>query len=733
MKKSGTPLTRRTVLNSSAAALALAATPLGRAVAQAPAAASAAPANTDWTAPSATNAATRYAPLDQINASNFNSLEVAWRFKTDNYGVRPDAFFNCTPLVVKGRMYATVGLQRQLVCIDPANGQLIWSYRHDEKGRLGARGGSGWGVAYWTDGTEERILYVTISYQLISIDAKTGLPDPKFGNGTEVDLRLDWDHTVDPRASIVGLHAAPTVVRNTVVIGAASASTGPGHLRGFDVRTGKRKWIFHTVPQKGEFGYDTWGPGQPETATNTGVWAPITADDELGMVYAGVELPQADWIGKTRTGNALFTETLVALDCETGERKWHFQTEHHGLWDRDICAAAILYDLPYNGRMTKALALPTKQAFLFVLDRVTGRPIWPIEERRVQPGNVPGEYYAPTQPFPTKPPPFDHQGFTKDDAIDWTPAIKAKAQEIISHYNLGPIYSAPTLVTDTNWGTLQTPENQGGANWPGGSYDPENGIFYIYSKSTPQSYGIRLTADGSPVAAGGTGRGTNDNGGGAFGGSANIAGATNPGGRAGGLGGPPLPNTRDGLNDPAVPNQLTIGGMSILKPPYGRITAIDLKTGTKLWQVAHGETPDFIKNNPLLAGVTVPRTGQSGVAGVLTTRSLVICGDTGLFTDAQGRKAARFRAYDKMTGQEVGAVFMEQAQTGSPMTFMLDGRQHIVVASGGLNGAEFICYRLPVAQPAGGGGRGGRGGGRGGAGAPPAGGRGVPQAGNGGD
>jgi quinoprotein glucose dehydrogenase len=705
---------RREILASTSALGLLAAT---GAMAQTPpsaaAAAPAAPANTDWTAPSASNRATRFAPLDQINAGNFNSLEVAWRFKTDNFGNHPDAFFNSTPLVVKGRMYATVGLQRYLVCIDPANGQLIWSYRHDERGRTGARGGSGWGCAYWTDGTEERIIYVTISYQLISIDAKTGLPDPHFGNGDEVDLRLDWDHPVDPRASVVGLHAAPTVVRNTVVVGAASASTGPGHIRGFDVRTGKRKWIFHTVPQKGEFGYDTWQAGQAETATNTGVWAPMTADEELGIVYCGVELPQADWIGKTRQGNALFTETLVALDCDTGQRKWHYQTEHHGLWDRDICAAAILYDLPYNGKVVKALAQPTKQAFLFVLNRETGQPIWPIVEKPVEKGNVPGEYYAPTQPFPSRPPAFDHQGFMPDDAIDWTPAIKAKAQEILSHYHMGPIYTPPILATGAMWGTITTPENQGGSNWPGGSLDPENGVFYIYSKSTPQVYAIRLGADGGANAAGATGQGTNDNMGGGFGGAAN------PNGRAGNLGGPVRAGTKDGIDDPVFQNQLTIGGMSILKPPYGRITAIDLKTGNKMWQVAHGETPDYIKNNELMKGITIPRTGQSGVAGVLTTRSLVICGDTGLFTDAQGRKAARFRAYDKTTGREVGAVFMEQGQTGSPMTYMLNGRQYIVVASGGLNGAEFICYSLPGANAPAGGGRGGRGGGRGAPGASP--------------
>ena len=652
--------------------------------------------STDWLHMAGDLTSNRYAPLDQINASNFNSLEVAWRFRTDNFGPRKDAYFNATPLVVKGRLYCTVGLDRYLVCLDASTGQLIWTYRHDEKGRSGSRGGSGWGPAYWTDGSAERVLYVTRSYQLISIDTRTGLPDPAFGANNEVDLRLDWDHDVDPRAAVVGLHAPPLIVRDTVVIGAASSSTGPGYLRGFDVRTGKRKWIFHTVPKKGQFGYETWQAGQAETATNTGVWAPMSADPELGLVYAGVELPQADWLGVTRHGDALFTETLVALDCETGERRWHYQTEHHGLWDRDMCSAPVLCDVRVGGKLVKALAQPTKQAFLFVLDRATGEPVWPINEVPVPAGDVPGEYYAPTQPVPSKPPAFDRQGFSTADLIDWTPEIRARAVAIAGHYKMGPLYSPPSMVTpDGNWGTLQTPENQGGANWPGGSADPETGVFYIYSKSTPQIYGNMLNADGRIVGAGGTGRGTNDNMGGSFGGSAD------PGGRSG-LGGPNDPSVKDGLNDPITRGMLTIGGMSILKPPYGRITALDLNQGTMLWQAAHGETPDFIRNNPLLRGVTIPRTGQSGILGVMTTKALVICGDSGLFTDEQGRKAARLRAYDKATGREVGAVFMDQAQTGSPMTYMAGGVQHIVVASGGFQGAELIAYRLPASARAGG-------------------------------
>ncbi|WP_443970051.1 outer membrane protein assembly factor BamB family protein [Sphingobium sp. CR28] len=651
-----------------------------------------APADTNWYSYAADLSATRYAPLDQINATNFNSLEVAWRFKTDSFGSRPDAYFNATPLVVNRKLYSTVGFDRYVVCLDPGTGQILWTYRHDEKGRLGARAGSGFGLAHWTDGTEERILFVTRSYQLISLDAKTGRPDPNFGDGTEVDLRKEWDAEIDPVKPIVGLHAAPTIVRNTVVVGNASTSTNIGHLRGYDVKTGKRKWIFHTVPKKGEFGYDTWiVPGQAEKATNTGVWAPMSADPELGLVYAGVELPQTDYVGTTRHGDGLFSETLVALDCETGERKWHYQLEHHGIWDRDVPCAAILLDLPGpRGRVIKALAQPSKQGFLFVLDRTTGKPVWPIPEKKVEIGNAPGEWYSPTQPFPSKPPPFTHQGFKPEDVIDWTPEIKARALEIISHYKLGPIYTPPSMVSDTNWGTLAVPESQGGANWPGGSVDPVNSLFYIYSKANTQVFGVQVGASGQLTSAfGGVGRGNNDNMGGAFGGAAN------PGGRAGN-GGPVPPGTKDGLNDPITKGMLTIGGMSLLKPPWGRITALDLKTGTKMWEVAHGETPDFVTNNPLLKGVKVPRTGQSGILGVMTTKSLVICGDSGLFTDEKGRKAARLRAYDKMTGTEVGAVFMDQAQTGSPMTYMFGGRQYIVVASGGLNGAELIAYRLPA-------------------------------------
>ncbi len=649
-----------------------------------------APKDTDWLNYANDLGSTRYAALDQIDASNFNKLEVAWRFSTDPFGARPDAYFNSTPLVVKGRLFSTVGFERYLVSLDAATGQLLWTYRHNEKGRQGTRGGAGWGVAYWTDGTIERIFYCTRSYQMISLDAKTGLPDPAFGVNGELDLRLDLDQTVDPVRGVIGIHAPPLVIKNTVVVGAAPSPAVQAHLRGFDVRTGKRKWIFHTIPKKGEFGYDTWlTAGQAEAAGATGVWAPMSGDEELGLIYAGVELPAADQLGVTRAGNSLFSETLVALDAETGQRRWHYQLEHHGLWDRDVSSAAILFDLPKDGKVIKALALPSKQAFMYVLDRTNGKPVWPIPEKPVPKGDVPGEWYAPTQPVPSKPPAFDKQSVTPADLIDWTPEIKTRALAIASHYKLGTLFTPPTLVTpDGSWGTLMYPEFQGGANWPGGSYDPQTGIAYIYSKTVLQVTGVVQQPNGQLTAVNRQATGVNDNNGGGFGG---VAG---PGARQG-LGGPAV-GVRDGLNDPIVQGLLTIGGLPLGKPPYGRITAIDLRKGELLWQTAHGETPDFIKNNPLLKGVTIPRTGQAGILGTLTTKSLIICGDSGVFTDESGRRAARLRAYDKMTGKEVGAVFMDKPQTGAAMTYALGGRQYIVTAIGSVKGAELVAFRLPA-------------------------------------
>ena len=646
--------------------------------------------DTDWLHYANDLASTRYSPLDQINADNFNKLEMVWRFSTDALGRQPDADFQSTPLVVKGRIFTTAGLRRDVVSLDAATGELLWVYRKDEGSREGSRGGPGFGCAYWSDGDQERILYATIGYELISLDAKTGIADPKFGNNGIVDLRLNDDQEMDLTRGVIGIHAPPLVVRDVVVVGDAPTVAVKGYLRGFDVRTGQRKWIFHTVPRKGEFGYDTWlKPEQTETIGNMGVWATMSADPELGLVYAGVELPATDSTGFGRLGDALFSETLVALDIETGQRKWHYQTIHHGLWDRDIPCASLLFDIPVKGKIVKALAQASKQAYVYVLDRETGKPIWPIPESPVPKGDVPGEWYSPTQPVPSKPPPFDRQGVHPDDFIDWTPEIKARALAIASHYRIGPLYTPPAFSKeDGPWATMIMPGTQGGANWPGGSYDPETHMLYIFSKTVMEVEGIGPSpvnpANLVNVVFGGTTPFSQDNGGGGFGGHYHAVGF-------------PRPRVDDSINAPIKPGMCSIEGLPMIKPPYGRITAIDLNKGTIAWQVVHGETPDHIKNHPMLKGLNVARTGQSGILGTLTTKTLVICGDCGLFTDEKGVKGARLRAYDKATGEEKGAVFIPIVTTGAPMTYMHEGKQYIVVALGSSNGASLAAFRLPDA------------------------------------
>ena len=660
-------LTRRLMLSTTAATVALAAAPL-RAQTSPPS-----PSDTDWPVYGGNLAYWRYQPLDQINGANFDKLQVAWQFKTDNLGGRPEFNLQCTPLVIKGRLFATAGSNRDVICLDAATGELLWMRRTPDEGpraQNAPRRLSGRGVGYWSEGDEERILYVTIGYQLVSLDAKTGIPDPNFGAAGVVDLKRDDDQDLDLDTADIGLHAAPTIARGVAIIGAAHTagntpkvkSNAKGYVRGFDVKTGKRLWIFHNIPRKGEFGYDTWlRPGSAEEAGNAGDWAQISADEELGLAYLGVEMPTGDQMGFYRPGNNLFAESIVAVDIQTGKRKWHFQMVHHGLWDYDVCCAAILCDIPHDGKIVKALAQPTKQSFLYVLNRETGEPIWPIHEKKVIPGDVPGEWYSPTQPFPTKPPAFDRQGTSIDDLIDWTPELRQKAIEVASHYKLGPLYTAPIMEKkDGPYGIINLPGYIGGINWPGASYDPETHTVYTYSQTNPLSIGGIIANPDHRLGAFDYVH-------------ANL---------------PPQNGMRIG--------DLTVEGLPLIKPPYGRITATNLETGTQSWQVAHGETPDYIRNHPALKGLKIPRTGMIGKVGPLTTGSLVICGDPQTYTDETGRRGARLRAYDKATGEEKGAVFLPAEQSGSPMTYMLNGKQYIVLAIGGRSfTSEFIAFRLP--------------------------------------
>ena len=650
---------------------------------------------------------TRYAPLDQITRDNFNDLEIAWRFKTDSLGPTPEYNFQSTPLMVNGTLYTTAGSRRAVVALDPATGEMLWmhSEREGARGEAAPRQLSGRGLAYWSDGTgkDERILYVTPGYRLIALDAKTGVPVAGFGTRGVVDLKLDDDQEIDLVTGEVGLQSAPVVAGDTIIIGAAhlvsfapkSKTNVKGYVRGYDVRSGKRSWIFHTIPRPGEFGAETWDDAASLGFTgNTGVWTQISVDEDLGLAYLPVELPTGDFYGGHRPGNGLFGESLVAVDLKTGKRKWHYQLVHHGIWDWDIPCAPILVDLTMDGRTIKAVAQPTKQSWIFLFDRVTGRPLWPIEERPVPQSDVRLEKTSPTQPFPTKPPAFDRQGVSVDDLIDFTPELRAEALKLVSRYKLGPIYTPP-IVSKWNGllGTLLLPSNNGGPNWPGGSVDPQTGIIYIYSFSQITARGLIHDPERSDMEyIQGTA-------------SAPAPPGSKPAARPGSAG-PTFAQatvdkrgrTADGEGETSG-RGLTVQGLPLVKPPWGRISAIDLGKGEIVWQVAHGETPDAVRNHPALKGLTIPRTGRSnGRIGTLATKTLVIAGEPGFFTTPSGARGAMLRAYDKATGAEVGAVHMPAPQTGSPMTYMLNGRQYVVVAtSGATSSGELLAFALPPA------------------------------------
>jgi quinoprotein glucose dehydrogenase len=677
----------------------------------------------EWKTYGADLASTRYSPLDQINADNFSKLQIAWRLNTNNLGPNPDTLYAATPLMVNGVLYSTAGTARSVVAMNPGTGQMLWMYQmpEGERGQFAPRRGAGRGLSWWSsaDGSDQRILFVTPGYRLVALDAKTGHLVETFGNKGIVDLKLDDDQDIDLVHAIVGLNATPLVVGDEIVVGAAHAATGSaqsttsaiGYVRAFDVRTGKRLWIFHTIPRKGEFGYETWLNGFAEKNGNLGAWAQMSADPELGLVYVPLEEPGNDYYGVNRPGNDLFSETLLALDLKTGARKWHFQTVHHGIWDTDLPCAPMLYDMVRNGRTIKVLAQPTKTAFLFVLNRETGEPIWPIEERAVSQSDVPGEKTSPTQPFPTRPAPFDRQGVSVDDLIDFTPQLRAEALEVIKNYKIGPLYTPAALAEpDGPRGTLMLPADVGGANWPGGSFDPETNRLYIHSHTTvftlpnvpanlaepgpTNAAGLLKPAtqpgedEEGPAAGGGrggAGRGAGGVGGrgGAFAGGRGPAGPGGPGGGGAGRGG------------------TNVEGLPLIKPPYDRITAYDMNTGDILWQKTHSSTPDEIKNNPALKGLNLPRLGQPGrtFIGVLTTKTLVIAGEGGVHTNSRGDQVALLRAYDKNTGADIPAeVNMPGKQTGSPMTYMYNGKQYIVLAvtvNGANGGGQLIAYALP--------------------------------------
>ena len=692
----------------------------------------------EWTAYAGDLRNQHYSPLDQINASNFKDLEVAWRFKTDNLGTRPEYKLEGTPLAIRGTLYTTAGTRRSVVALDGKTGELIWShsYREGNRAAIAPRQLSGRGVAYWTDGKgDERVVYVTTGYRLIELNAKNGSMVQSFGDGGVVDMKkgavFGKGQQIDLETGEIGLHSTPTIVKDVILVGSSfkegmtvvTHNNTKGMVRAFDAKTGKVLWTFNTIPRPGDFGNDTWENESWATNGNTGVWSQITVDEEAGLVYLPVEDPTSDYYGGHRPGNNLFGDSIVCVDLKTGVRKWHYQVVHHPIWDYDMSSAPILLDANVNGKTIKAVAIPSKQSFLYVFDRITGQPIWPIEERPVQQSDVPGEKTSKTQPFPTKPPAYGNPYLkVPDGLIDFTPALRAQALENLKHYRVAGMFNPP-VVGDPNGirGAINVGNASGGTNWPGGGADPETHTVYAVAsmgavsglslRKPPAGFSDITYVSGSEGTefrvAEGPGFGSAADApqrGGRAGGGAPPADAAAAGGRAGrgargaaaaaggdaaaaaGGGG----GGRGGLTD-------GLQGLPIIKPPYGVLAAIDLDKGELKFQVPHGDTPDAVRNSPALAGMNIPKTGQNGSVGLAVTKTLVIAGDPQVTAPPGRPRGAMLRAYNKETGAQVGEVWMPAAQSGSPMTYKgQDGRQYIVVSvSGGNYSGEYISFALP--------------------------------------
>lgn len=684
----------------------------------------------EWRAWGADLWSTRYSPLDQINASNFNSLKQVWQWKVGAFGA--DEYYRTTPLYANGRLFTVATTRRIVAALDPATGETLWMWRLDEgiRWQKAPRQFAGRGLSYWTDGREERIIVVTPGYHMASLDAKTGIPDPKFGKNGVVDLMgglglpmvplaVDdsgsliisdaaparrarpgekWDPVtrtgadgtigIDPKLGQIANSSPAIIVNNVIVVGNSSihgyypirVRNIPGFVRGFDIRTGRQLWKFNLVPQPGEFGAETWKNGSKIGTEGVGKndpWATYSADPELGLAYIPVGMPLMDEYGGHRPGSNLFGNSVVALDVKTGRRRWHYQFVHHDIWDYDTPMAPNLLDVTVNGKRRKVLAQTTKQGFAYVLDRATGEPIWPIVETPVLQSDVPGEQTWPTQPIPSRPAPYAQQGLQEADLIDYTPAIRDSALKIARLCRMGP-YFIPGSASDgksaktCSW---YAPGASGGVNIDGGAaVDPETGMLYVAALTGVDA--ITLKKDPCSEFRYSSPR---DN--------CGLPGALPP---------PPgyqAPADRGGDFETRGPRPM-IGGVSILKPKQlGGITGYDLNTGDKVWWTSNGGQPTITTKDPLFAGITLPPGASQGQAQVITTKTLLIYGTgrTGGVPDA----TPMLYAVDKATGKQVGAVEIPSRTTAMPMTFMHQGKQYIVYATGAGAGASLVALRLP--------------------------------------
>ena len=617
-----------------------------------------------WSYFGADRAFTRHAAVDQIDASNVDRLEVVWRRPGVDATVLEQwdelsysSYLRSTPVLVDGVLYAPNGVGL-VEAFDPATGETLWVQAPFEPTLAEARGRSNKGVDVWASDEGDRIILVREPW-LYALDRSSGAYLRDFGQDGRVLLTPDDAGDDNYRSS-----SGPIVVGDVIVVagivggagdsGAVKEST-PEDLRGYDVRSGRLLWTFRVVPQEGELGNDTWGDGSWEWSGDLGSWCCMSADEELGMVYVPFSAPTAAYYGGYRPGWNLFSNSLVALDVSTGERVWHFQMVHHDLWEYDTVGPATLGEIVVDGRRIRAVMQPSKTGFLYVFDRLTGEPVWPIEERPVPQSTVPGEQSSATQPFPTRPPPFGAQGVTVDDLIDFTPELRERALELIEPFEIGPIFSPPSLYDPApggRKGTLGRPGTWGSGNWHTGAFDPETGVYYAVSHQLPDVYAImRQSGDDATMEYAG-----------------------------------------DWNEETATP---TIDGLPIFKPPYGRITAIDMNEGEHLWVAANGDGP---RDHPLIAHLDLPPLGVAGRGAPLVTRTLLFIGEGGdpvIGTGADGWGTA-FMAYDKATGQVLWSKDLAAGTTSAPMSYMHEGRQYIVVAiGGGDSDGEWVALALP--------------------------------------
>ena len=634
---------------------------------------------------------TRYSPLDQITAENFQDLDVAWVWRGDNFGPVPLGVSRSTPLYVDGVLYTVAGERRTVVALDPTTGETIWTFREPHTTRFdrGMRNGYGKGVAYGeVDG--RGVVYISSpAFFLYALDAKTGLPLENWGSGVglpgfpqtgAVDLIPDlindwgpwqsWDgppYDADlgvPRELGHITSSSPPIVVNGVVIVGNSAEQGyhqtriemvPGDILAYDARTGEHKWKFHVIPRPGEFGHETWENDAWRWTGDVSSWAPMSADPERGLVYVPTNPPTIDFYGGFRPGDGLFGTSVIALDVQTGERRWHFQTVHHDIWNFDNPTAPVAMDVTVNGERTPIVVQTTKQGLAYTFNRATGEPVWPVEERPVPQSEVPGERLSPTQPFPTKPAPYEMLGLTEDDLIDFTPELRAEALEIVKNYRIGPIFNPPIQAGHPSGLRSFVSCPSGATNIHGPtSADPESGILYV---STVRGCRSENIVPGSVIDE------PDD-----------------------------IMTTGTTIADFAVVNRGDFRGpqgLPIYKPPYSRIVAIDMNTGEHLWEALNGETPERIRNHPALRGVDLPNTGRTSRAVTMVTKTLLLT--------AEGSGGAPvLHALDKTTGERIGTVELPAPGQYGMMGYMHEGQQYIVVqiASRDLPGS-LVALRLP--------------------------------------